>query len=200
MGMRTDFAGGLLASARRMVQDNVRTLILEEALSSAGGYRSILGVLKHIGGWTRVYWSYAFEHEPRHWEHIDWPRGLRDTVDASDGYVQEVIGWIDQAMAAWEERIAELADDALGEQRPLHWGGSAPLERIVVMAAQHVTYHVGELNMLLSITRQEAWEYGEEVEENHIATYGHAVRSQWMTDEYVRERDEILRSHATSTS
>lgn len=196
MGTRIDFAGDLLSNARRMVQDNVRPLDLEGALSSAGGYRSILGVLKHIGGWTRVYWSYAFEPEPRNWEHTDWPRGLRDTIVASDDYLQEVIAWVDRAIAAWEERIAELADDALDEQRPLHWGGSAPLAQVVVMAAQHIAYHAGELNMLLSISRQEAWEYGEEVEENHIATHGHAVRSQWMTDEYVRERDEILRSHA----
>jgi hypothetical protein len=29
----------------------------------------------------------------------------------------------------------------------------------------------------------EAWEYGEEVEENHISTLGHRVRPPWITDE-----------------
>jgi hypothetical protein len=28
----------------------------------------------------------------------------------------------------------------------------------------------------------EAWEYGEEVEENHISTLGHRVRRPWITD------------------
>ena len=38
------------------------------------------------------------------------------------------------------------------------------------------------------------WEYGEEVEENHIATVGHRVRPAWMTDEqapaFESQRDE----------
>ena len=37
--------------------------------------------------------------------------------------------------------------------------------------------------MILAIRRGEAWEFGEEVEENHIATAGHGVRPAWMSDE-----------------
>jgi len=37
--------------------------------------------------------------------------------------------------------------------------------------------------MLLSIARGEAWEYTEEVEENHIPTFDHAVQPGWMSDE-----------------
>lgn len=33
----------------------------------------------------------------------------------------------------------------------------------------HHIYHAGEINQLLSIYRHEAWEEGEEVEENNIA-------------------------------
>ena len=48
---------------------------------------------------------------------------------------------------------------------------------------QHVAFHLGEFNMLLSIKREEAWEWGEEVEENHIDTFGHGVRAHWMSDD-----------------
>jgi hypothetical protein len=46
--------------------------------------------------------------------------------------------------------------------------------------------------MILAIHRQEAWEHGEEVEENHISTAGHGVRPAWMSDaeaETYRSRD-----------
>jgi hypothetical protein len=51
------------------------------------------------------------------------------------------------------------------------------------MVAGHLEYHAGEINAILAIVRGEAWEYGEEVEENHISTAGHGVRPAWMTDE-----------------
>jgi hypothetical protein len=51
------------------------------------------------------------------------------------------------------------------------------------MVASHWTYHAGEINAILAIRRGEAWEYGEEVEENYISTVGHGVRPGWMTDE-----------------
>jgi hypothetical protein len=51
------------------------------------------------------------------------------------------------------------------------------------MVANHWTYHAGELNEVLAIRRGEAWEYGEEVEENHISTAGHRMRPNWMSDE-----------------
>ena len=55
-----------------MLADNVCGLRIDEALFvPPGGYRSTLGTLKHIAGWSHVYRSYAFDAEPRHWEHID---------------------------------------------------------------------------------------------------------------------------------
>jgi hypothetical protein len=51
------------------------------------------------------------------------------------------------------------------------------------MVAAHWAYHAGEINAILAIRRGQAWECGEEVEENHIATVGHRVRPTWMTDE-----------------
>ena len=47
--------------------------------------------------------------------------------------------------------------------------------------------------MLLSIARGEAWEYTEEVEENHISTYGHGVRPDWMSDAHAHMRENALR-------
>jgi hypothetical protein len=72
----------------------VENISLEEALFvPAGGYRSILGTLKHAAGWSHVYRSYAFDPDPRHWSQIAWPHGLRDTVFASERYLADVIEW-----------------------------------------------------------------------------------------------------------
>lgn len=65
----------------------------------------------------------------------------------------------------------------------MHWGEKMPLSDIVVLVASHVAYHTGELNALLAMARGEAWEDGEEVEENHISTVGHRVPPPWMPEE-----------------
>jgi hypothetical protein len=54
------------------------------------------------------------------------------------------------------------------------------------MIAGHELYHAGELNAILAIERGQAWEYTEEVEENHLSTAGHRLRPDWMSDEQVR--------------
>jgi hypothetical protein len=187
MGARVANARATLEHTRLLFTNNVRSLTLDEALFAAGGYRSILGVLKHMGGWIHVYWSYAFEPAPRHWDRTSWPRGLRDTVDATRDYLDEVIAWVDAGLQAWIDALAPLDEDAMEQTRPLHWGGTAPLAQIATMIDHEVMYHTGELNMLLSIARAEAWEYTEEVEENHISTFGHGVRPPWMTDEQARD-------------
>ena len=198
MGVRLDDARRMLADARQHFVENVRTLSLGEALFAAGGYRSILGVLKHVGGWVHVYRSYAFDATPTHWHELAWPRGRRDTVELTPDYVSEVVTWVDGGLQAWDDALATVADDDLDVARPLHWGATAPLGHIVVIVAHEVMYHTGELNMLLSIARGEAWEYTEEVEENHIATYGHGVRGSWMSDDAARRHEEALR-HAHET-
>src|SRR4029079_3658517 len=40
---------------------------IEGVLSAAGGYRSIVGLVKHVAGWSAVYHSYAFDDQPRQW-------------------------------------------------------------------------------------------------------------------------------------
>ncbi|MGI8927384.1 MAG: DinB family protein [Tepidiformaceae bacterium] len=188
-----EFAREVLAGARRMFGENVRTLTLEEALSAAGGYRSILGVLKHTGGWAHVYRSYAFDREPRHWADTAWPRGLRDTIDPSQEYLHEVVAWVDDGLRLWDDALAAVGPGALDRPHPVHWGATAPLSDIVLLVSQHVVYHAGELNMLLSIARGEAWEYTEEVEENHISTYGHGIRGEWMSDNQAHRHEEAMR-------
>lgn len=167
----------VLGHARDELAGNVRALTLDEALFAAGGYRSVLGVLKHLAAWTHVYWSYAFEAEPRHFAETSWPRGLRDTVVRTDAYVREIVAWADDGLARWEKSLdgADLARDCA-----LHWGATLPFGDVVVLVAHHVAYHTGEVNMLLSIARGEAWEETEEVEENHISTAGHRVRPPWL--------------------
>jgi uncharacterized damage-inducible protein DinB len=183
-------ARAILEEAHRTFAENVRGISLEEALDAAGGYRSILGIAKHVAGWSAVYHSYAFEPEPRHWDRTDWPRGLRDRIEPSEEYLAEVLAWFEQTYGRWLASVQDAGD--LDAPRPVHWGGTAPLADIVVTVAAHWLYHAGEINAILAIRRGEAWEYTEEVEENHISTIGHGVRPEWMTDE---EASEFEREH-----
>jgi hypothetical protein len=176
-----DLARATLDEAHRTFVENLRGVSLDEALDPAGGYRSILGIAKHAAAWSAVYHSYAFEPTPRHWDATDWPRGLRDRIEASAAYLAEVLAWFDGTYERWLAALAGVDD--LDAPRPVHWGGTAPLSAIVAMVAAHWAYHAGEINAILAIRRGQAWEYGEEVEENHVATVGHRVRPAWMTDE-----------------
>ncbi len=157
-------------------------LTLDAALfAPPGGYRSILGTLKHIGGWGHVYHSYAFDDRPTHWDETGWPRGLRDTIDPSADYLAEIVRWVGAARDRWLGSLSGLGDEVLESVRPLHWRAEAPLMDIAMMVASHVTYHTGEINQLLSIHRGEAWEEGEEVEENHLPSDGHRVIPLWRS-------------------
>ena len=189
MRSRAELAWKLLDGSRRMLRANLRDIKLQEALATAGGYRSILGILKHTTAWAHVYHSYAFEAQPRHWVQVDWPRGLRDTVDMTQEYLDEVVSWFNASAEAWRASLTDLPDEAFDQPRRLHMGFELPLFDIVALVAQHWTYHTGEVNEILSILRGEAWEYTEEVEENHISTAGHRIRPDWMNDEQARRHE-----------
>ena len=176
------YARGMLVAARQMYDNQVNTLTAEEALFSAGGWRSSVGVLKHIAAWLHVYHSYAFESEPRHWNATDWPRGLVEEIEPSADYLREVVEWGRAGFAEWESALRGLDGTALDAPRPAHFGGKLPLGTLLGIQMFHVVYHAGEINMLLSIKRGEAWEWGEEVEENHIDTFGHGLRGNWMDE------------------
>jgi hypothetical protein len=178
-----DIVLGALVRARAAFAANVAGLTVAEALFAAEGYRSVLGVMKHIGGWAHVYSSFAFDGEPVHWARTAWPRGLRATIEASQEYVDEVAAWTEEGMARWVRAVDAGGDEQLWRPARVHFGGEQPLANVAMLVAEHVTLHTGEINMLLSIARGEAWEYTEEVEENHISTFEHAVRPGWMSSE-----------------
>jgi hypothetical protein len=192
MRTRTELALALMGQARGTLDRNIEHLTLEEALQTAGGYRSVLGILKHTASWTHVYHSYAFEPAPRHLNKIDWPLGLRDTVETTQPYLDEMRSWLRAGFDAWESSLATVADSALDAQHRCHWGATAPLFDIVVMVAMHWSYHAGELNEILAVLRGEAWEYSEEVEENHISTAGHRLRPDWMNPAQAQQYEAHL--------
>ena len=145
----------------------------------AGGFRSIIGTIKHTAGWSHVYHSYAFDDQPVTWRHLEWPRGLRDTIVKSESYLAELIDWLKHSQRLWREDLLQVQEDGLDQPRPVHWGDTIPLVNIVQLIANHHIYHAGEINQILSIYRHEAWEEGEEVEENNIASDGHRVIPPW---------------------
>ena len=180
MRSRVEMTRHLLEYGYNMMVGHLEGLTLEEALFvPEGGYRSVLGTLKHAGGWSHVYRSYAFDPAPRGWEAVDWPRGLRDTVVKRQEYLDEVIAWLELAHHQWMEALTGISEEQIDELRWLHWGEKARLYDIVVMIAGHHIYHAGELNQVLSICRGEAWEEGEEVEENNAPSLGHRIVPPW---------------------
>ena len=180
MTTRLELTQTWLDSAFGILADNLHGLTLQEALFvPPGGYRSILGTLKHTAAWSHVYRSYAFEPTPTSWPGVAWPHGLRDTVVPSDAYLADVIAWLQLADQLWQQDLSRIQDADLDLLRPVHWRELRPLLDTVCRVAYHYVYHAGEINQLLSICRQEAWEEGEEVEENLIPSDGHRVVPPW---------------------
>ena len=131
---------------------------------------------------------------------------MRDTIEPAQEYVDEIVAWSGAASDDWIASVIGLPDEAFDEPRRCHWGASAPLFDIMLMVANHWCYHAGEINSILSIVRRDAWEYTEEVEENHISTAGHRVRPDWMNDAqasayeaYSAGRDEQLQADVAVT-
>jgi uncharacterized damage-inducible protein DinB len=184
MSTRLTLTQHLLDHAFATLADNLTNLTLDEALFLPHrGFRSVLGTLKHAAAWSHVYRSYAFDAEPTAWHALDWPYGLRDTIIPSQAYLDAVIGWLFSAHARWQHALVQVPDQDLDAARPVHWGVSMPLYEIVVIIAHHHVYHAGEINQLLAIARGEAWEEGEEVEENHVSTAGHRVVPAWKHEQ-----------------
>ena len=104
MRSRLEMALHLLDHAHATMASNIDGVTLNEALFvPEGGYRSVLGTLKHAAGWSHVYRSCAFDTHPGHWNEIDWPHGLRDKIVGSEEYLQDVIEWFNQAHRRWLE-------------------------------------------------------------------------------------------------
>ena len=131
MGAEHEMARATLEDARTVFLDNVRNVSIEEALDAAGGFRSVMGLIKHTAGWTEVYRSYAFDAEPRHWKEIDWPRGLRETIDPSEAYLRELTAWFDRSSRAWIDAIRDDVD--LGVGRPRHADAVAERRDVVLL-------------------------------------------------------------------
>jgi uncharacterized damage-inducible protein DinB len=177
---RLDLTKRVLDAAFIILSDNLKGLKLEEALFvPKGGFRSIIGTLKHTAGWSHVYRSYAFDQSPISWSTLKWPHGLRDTIIKNEFYLAELIQWLNSSHKLWQQNLSHVKDNELDQLRPVHWGETMPLFEIVRLIANHHIYHAGEINQLLSIYRSEAWEEGEEVEENNIASDGHRVVPPW---------------------
>ena len=108
--------------------------------------------------------------------------------------ILQLIDWFSQAHKSWVDNLQPLKDEHLYQMRSLHWGEEAQLFEIVGMIARHYVYHAGELNQILSIRRGEAWEEGEEVEENNIDTRGHRVKPPWLDDGSTDGTEQMLKN------
>src|SRR5438552_18905118 len=119
MRTRAQLAAHLLQTARDTLAANIAHLTLDEALQPAGGHRSIFGILKHTAAWSRVYYSYAFEPEPKHWRKTDWPRGLRDTIDPSPAHVDQPLVWLEAPFQQWLSFFLAASDERVDRPLPL---------------------------------------------------------------------------------
>ncbi len=180
MNNRLEFTRLSLDATYTILFDNLKGLTLEEALFvPAGGFRSVIGTLKHTAAWSHVYRSFAFDTLPVSWHDLQWPHGLRDTIIKSEVYLSDLIQWLNLSHQLWQQDLHCIHANDLDQQRPVHWGESMPLVEIVRLVGNHHVYHAGEINQLLSISRHEAWEEGEEVEENLTDSNGHRVVPPW---------------------
>jgi hypothetical protein len=180
MRTRVELTLHMLDWGFNILSDNLKSLTLAEALFAPPNcYRSIIGTIKHTAAWSHVYRSYAFDADPVHWRGLAWPHGLRDTINKSEAYLAELIDWLSLSHQLWLHDLSRTADEELDQPRPVHWGDTMLLFDIVNLIAHHHVYHAGEINQLLAIYRQESWEEGEEVEENHISSEGHKVIPPW---------------------
>jgi uncharacterized damage-inducible protein DinB len=104
---------------------------------------------------------------------------LRATIVKSKGYLDDLIQWLDTSHQLWRHDLLHIQEADLYRERPVHWGETMALAKIVRLIANHHVYHAGEINQLLSVFRHEAWEEGEEVEENLTPSDGHRVIPPW---------------------
>ncbi|MBM3129190.1 MAG: DinB family protein [Chloroflexi bacterium] len=138
MRTRLEITLQLLDSAFGILSDNLQALTLEEALFvPPGGYRSIIGTIKHAAGWSHVYRSYAFDAAPTAWHALQWPHGLRDTIIQSEAYLADLILWLDRSHQLWKQDLLRTPENKLDQLRPVHWGDTMPLWDIVRTIANH---------------------------------------------------------------
>ena len=84
------------------------------------------GAPPHPPGWW-VCSQQMQQRPPRHWDATDWPRGLRDRIEARAAYLGEMLAWFDRTYERWLASLAGVDD--LDAPRPVHWGGTAPCRR-----------------------------------------------------------------------
>jgi hypothetical protein len=186
-------ARSTLEAARLMFISNVEGITLDEALDTAGGFRSIIGLIKHTAGWTAVYRSFAFDATPRTWMETDWPRRLRERIDPSVDYLRSCSPGSTRCRTTGSTRFARASILMSHGRCTGRAVAASPHRRL---RSRPRAYHAGEINLILAVRRNEAWEYGEHVEENHISTIGHSVRGPWFTDEYINQVEAEMRRAA----
>lgn len=125
--------------------DSAYATLAEALFVPPGGFRSILGTLKHTAGWSHVYRSYAFDAAPIAWNDLPWPYGLRDILLQSEAYLTSLIAWMSQSHQLWQQDLRRLRDEQLDQLRPVHWGDRLPLGEIVRLIAHHHVYHAIEI-------------------------------------------------------
>ena len=119
MRSRVELTHDMIEDAYSTMVRNIEHVSLEEALFvPEGAYCSILVTLKHAAGWSHVHRSYAFDEKPQHWKDITWPHGLRDTITASEGYLNDLIEWFKESDRKWRNDLDGVSDEEPEEQRP----------------------------------------------------------------------------------
>lgn len=120
----------------------------------AGGERSVLEIVRHVGHCKFVYDNHAFGDGTMRW---DKPRTIPSI--AGDAQPDAVIEWLRRGQSALTSSVAALADDhELLELRRANWGMEHQTRWLINVMIQHDLYHAGEINHIRALLQQDdAW-------------------------------------------
>ncbi|HEX3049757.1 MAG TPA: DinB family protein [Aggregatilineaceae bacterium] len=109
----------------------------------AGGERSIVDIVDHVGSAKWMYQDHAFG---------------AGTISHEESFIAgqkrshtELIDWLLEGHRCWIDSLSALTDDQLDGERLLPWGETMPLRTIIHIVIAHDTYHAGEINHLRAL-------------------------------------------------
>jgi len=133
----------LLANLRSVNDDEWRW-------KPAGGDRSILDIVQHIGECKYMYDNHAFGDRSMHWIRP----GSFPTIGESAS-PDEAIGYLKDGQKLLLDHVAALEDDEeLMKPRRANWGTDHETRWLISVMIEHDLYHGGEINHIRALKQE----------------------------------------------